>query len=236
MITTSNEFARQRQIVDVAVSNRAVLQSGAVEARPRQRQHVQRKIEAEAALDVVGEKFEHAPGAGAEIKQRTDRLIAERGADRLFDGGVGDVQAADAIPLGGMTAKIALRRRGARRPHGGEPFAVAGDDRIVRIEPGYQSAGDIGGAAGLAEAKEGPRAFAVALDQPGLRQQPQVPGQARLRLAQNGGQIGDGQFGFGNQHQEPQPRGFRRRLERRGQGRKGKLGRIHPFASLELRD
>ena len=143
----------QSEIVNVAMAYAAMFQPGAVEPRPRQRQHIERQIEAKAALDIVGKKFEHAPGAGAKIKQRTDRLIAERGADRLFDGGVGDVQAADAIPLGGMTAKIALCRRGARRPHSGEPFAVAGDDRIVWIEPGYQSAGDIGGAAGLAEAK-----------------------------------------------------------------------------------
>ncbi len=71
-------------------------------------------------------------------------LSAERAADRLFDGGVGDVQLADAVPFGGVTAEIILRRGGAGGAHGGEPLAVAGDDRIVWVEPGDQSAGDVG--------------------------------------------------------------------------------------------
>ncbi len=110
--------ARQREVVDVALAHAAMLQPGAVEPRARQRQHVERQIEAEAALDVGGEEFEHAPGAGAEIEQRPDRLVGERGADRLFDRGVGDVQLADAVPLArrGAGNNSARRRRGRRGP------------------------------------------------------------------------------------------------------------------------
>src|SRR5271157_3258313 len=61
--------ACQGEVVDVAVAHRAVLQSGAVETRARQCQHVQREIEAKAALDAFGEKLEHAPGTSAEIEQ-----------------------------------------------------------------------------------------------------------------------------------------------------------------------
>ena len=43
---------RQRQIVDVALAHAAMLQAGAVEPRARERQHVERQIEAEAALDI----------------------------------------------------------------------------------------------------------------------------------------------------------------------------------------
>ena len=74
-------IARQSQIVDVAVAHAAMLEAGAIEPLARQRQHVERQIEAKSALDVVGEQFEHAAGAGAEIEQRTDRLVGERGAD-----------------------------------------------------------------------------------------------------------------------------------------------------------
>ncbi len=108
--------ARQRQIVDVALAHAAMLQAGAVEPRARQRQHVERQIEAEAALDVAGEQFEHAPGAGAEIEQRADRPVGERRPDRLFDRGVGDMELADAVPFGGVAAEIILRRGGARSP------------------------------------------------------------------------------------------------------------------------
>ena len=113
-------IARQRQVVDVAVAHAAMLEAGAIEPRAGERQHVERQIEADAALDIGREQFEHAPGAGAEIEQRADRLVGKRGADRFLDCGVGDVQLADAVPFGGVAAEIssARRRRGrcARRP------------------------------------------------------------------------------------------------------------------------
>ena len=65
--------ARQREVVDVALAHAAMLEPGAVEPRARQRQHVERQIDAEAALDIGPEQFEHAPGAGAEIEQRAER-------------------------------------------------------------------------------------------------------------------------------------------------------------------
>ena len=54
-----------------------------------------------------------------------------------------------------------------------------------------------------------------------------MPRQAGLRLAQNLGEVGDRQFGLGDQRQNAQPRRFARRLERAGQGRKAQLGRVH---------
>ena len=71
---------RQREIVDVALPHAAMAQAGAVEPRARERQHVERHVEAEAALDRGPEQFEHAAGAGAEIEQRAERLVGERRA------------------------------------------------------------------------------------------------------------------------------------------------------------
>ena len=64
-------------------------------------------------------------------------------------------------------------------------------------------------------------------DQPGLGKQPQMPRQARLRLAQDRGKVGDGQFGFGDQHQKPQPRGFAAALRVAVRAGKRQLGRLH---------
>ena len=201
------------------------LQPGAVEPRARQRQHVERQIEAEAALDIGGEQFEHAAGAGAEIEQRTDRLIGQRRADGLFDGGVGDMEFADAVPFRGMPAEIILRGGGAGGAHGGQALAVAGDDRIVGIEPRDQRAGDVGAAAALAETEEGPRAFAEALDQAGFGEKPQMPRQPRLRLAQDFGEVRHRQFGLGQQHQDAQPGGFARRLSALSSARQRSVAR-----------
>ena len=69
----------------------------------------------------------------------------------------------------------------------------------------------------LGQTEEGPGALAEALDQPGLGQQLEVARDARLRLAQNVGEVGDGQFGLGQQRQNAQPRvlagGFQGRVE-----------------------
>ena len=58
----------------------------------------------------------------------------KRGADRLLDRLVGDMQLADAIPLGGVPAEIGLRGGGARGAHRGEPLAVAQQRGVGRIE------------------------------------------------------------------------------------------------------
>ena len=147
-----------------------MFQAGALQPVARQQQHVERQIEAEPALDLRAEQFEHAPGAGAEVEQRAERLAGERRADRLFDRCVGHVQLADAVPFGGVRAKISLRRGGARLAHRGEPRAVARDGLIGRIEPVEQRARHLGAAAALGQPEERPGALAEALDQAGLGQ------------------------------------------------------------------
>ena len=71
--------ARQRQVVDVALPHAAMAQAGAVEPGARHGQHVEREVDAEAALEVGAEQFEHAAGAGAEVEQRAERPVGERG-------------------------------------------------------------------------------------------------------------------------------------------------------------
>ena len=151
-------------------------------------------------------------------------LLGERCADRLLDRVIGDVQLADAVPFGGVGAEISLRRGGARCAHRGEPLAVARDRRIGRIEPLEQRARHLGAAAMLGQAEEGPGALAEALDQAGLGQQPEMTRDARLRLAQDVGQIGDGQFGFRQQRQHAQARLLAGRLEGRVEGVEAELG------------
>ena len=70
----------------------------------------------------------------------------------------------------------------------------------------------------LGQAEEGPGALAVALDQAGLRQEPQMARDARLRLAQDVGEVGDGQLGLAQQRQHAQARLLARRLQRRVEG------------------
>ncbi len=181
-----------------------MLEPGAVEPGAREREHVEREIQSEPALDLRPEQLEDSAGAGAEIEQRARRRSRKRGADRRLHGFVGHVQLADAVPLRGVATEIGLRRRSALCAHGGEPLAVAGERWIGGIEPGDKLPHQPGRPLALAQAKERPRALAEAVDQPGLRQEPQMPRDARLRLAQDLGEIGYRQLGFREQCEDPQ--------------------------------
>ena len=120
---------RQREIVDVALPHAAMAQAGAVEPRARERQHVERHVEAEAALDRGPNSSSMRPVPVPRSSSERNGLSASAATDRLLHRVVGDVQLADAVPLGGMAREIFLRRGGARGAHGGEPLAVAGDGR-----------------------------------------------------------------------------------------------------------
>ena len=76
----------------------------------------------------------------------------------------------------------------------------------------------------LGQAEEGPGALAEALDQPGLGQQLEMARDARLRLAQDVGEVGHGQFGLAQQSQHAQARLLAGRLEGGVEGVEAKLG------------
>ncbi len=217
---------RQCEVVDVRLTHAAMLEPGTIEPRARQRQHVERQIEAEPALDLRPEQLEHAAGAGAEIEQRAHRRRRQRRGDRLLDRRVGDMQLADAVPLGGVAAKVSLGCGGPLRAYGGEPFAIAGERRILRVEASNELARQLGRPAPLPEAEECPRSFTEAFDQPGLGQEPQVARNAWLRLAQNFSEVRDGKLGLPEQSENPQPRGFAGRLQRAVERLELKVGSV----------
>src|SRR6185437_283036 len=94
----------------------AVFQAGALQPVARKEKHVERKIEAETALDLAAEQFEHPSGAGAEIEQGPEWLIGKRGTDRIFDRFVGHMQLAYTVPLHGVGAEICLSGGSPRLP------------------------------------------------------------------------------------------------------------------------
>ena len=191
-----------------------MLEPGTVEPGAGERQHVEREIQAQAALDLRAEQLEHAPGAGAEIEQRAHLDARERAGDRLLDRLVGDMELADAVPLRGVAAEIGLRHLVALRAHGNEPLAIARQRRVVGIEPRDELARELGRAAALAQTKERPRSFAESVDQAGLGEEPQMARNPRLRLAQDGGEVRHRELGLGEQRENAQPGGLAGGLQR----------------------
>ena len=90
--------------------------------------------------------------------------------DRLLDLLIGDMQLADAIPLGGVAAEIGLRGGGARGTHRCKPLAIARDHRVERIEAADQRARQLRSRSALTQPEERPGAFAKPLDQSSLGQ------------------------------------------------------------------
>ena len=103
-----------------------------------------------------------------------------------------------------MAAEIVLRRLDPRGPHAGEPLAVARDDRIGRIEGADEIFRDGSRRPVLGAAEKCPGTFAETLHQLRLRQQLEMARYARLRLAQDFGELRHGEFRFGQEAENAQ--------------------------------
>src|SRR5439155_26718809 len=107
-------------------------------------------------------------------------------------------------------AEIGLRRGSARGAYRCETSAITHHDRVGRIEPRGQRLRDVGNAAALTQTIEGPASFTEAVDETCLGQQLEMARDARLRLAQDLGEVGDRKVGFGEQRENAQARAFAR--------------------------
>ena len=137
----------------------------------------------------------------------------ERLHDRLLDPLVGDVQAADPVPVGGVPGEVLPCRLRPIGPHGAQPLPVVGDRRIGGVEVGERPADDAGAGPDVGEAEERPRPLRRTGDEAGLGEQLEVARHPWLRLAQDLGEVRHGELGLGQQRQDPQPGRLPGRLE-----------------------
>src|SRR5262249_29572689 len=157
--------ARHGKIEDVALPDAAIADAGVVEPATGDSQHLAAEIDPETTLDLGAEQFKNAARPGAEIEQGTKRPVQQQGADIPLDRIIGSVKPADAIPLHCVAAEIVLRGLDPSGPHAGEPFAVARNDRIGRIEGADEIFGDGSRWPMLGAAEKCPRTLAETLDQ-----------------------------------------------------------------------
>ena len=208
--------ALDRRRIDVALPQQRVAQPALVDARAGEREHRRALVDADGALGERREQFEHAAGAGAEIEQRADAAVADQGEDRRLDALLGRVHGADAVPVAGALGEIGGGLLAPRLARHFEPRAVGGQRRVVAVDARDQIARQR--AAAFGEAEERPGAFALALGEPRVDEQLQMARDARLRLAEDGDELADRQFGLAEQPEQAQPRHFARRFEAREQG------------------
>ncbi len=197
----------ERRAVHVALAELPVGDTGAFEVGAGNRQHRVAGVESDGAVGAIGEQLQHAAGAGADVEHPTERLVADGGEDRCFDGVGGGVQRALLVPdrcdllevlaaptSPGVSARCRAAARSAARTGSSASIDVdrgPGDERVVsrRVD----------------EAEERPGALAVLGDEAGIDEQAEVPRHARLRLAEDLGEVGDGQFTVTQQCDDAQP-------------------------------
>ena len=203
---------RERQRQKIALDQINAVRGQALKPGARQPQHFGALVEAGDMAGTRGEEFRHAPGAGADIEQSAKRALSQRPCERFFHRCVGRVQHPQRVPLSGMARKIGGGAGCARGADRGEVAAIFG------------AAGRKGGIAVLSDAKqprgrraqrrravltdraseEHPTAFFAPLCQARIAKNPDVPGNARLALAENLGQFPDREFHMGKQAHDPE--------------------------------
>ena len=103
-----------------------------------------------------------------------------------------------------------------------EAGAIGGERRIVGGDAGDEIAGER--AARLGQPEERPGAFAMTLGKPGVDQQLEMAGDARLRLAEDADKFAHRQLRLAKQAEQAQPRYFARRFKGAEQGVEGEGG------------
>ena len=205
--------ALQRQVENIAVADRGLGDAGAIEIGPGDRQHVTAGIDTDAAPVKPLEELENAPGARAEIEEGIDRLGADHPGKPCFHLRLADMETTHRIPFRSVAAEIGLRLVRADLLERAQTLVVTGEDCIGRFGGIEKLAGERDGRAALAQPEERPGAFLVAVDQSGFRQQLQMARNARLGLAENIGEIRDGQVAMRQQREQAKACRFARRLQ-----------------------
>ena len=176
-------------------------------------------------LDPRRQDFEHAPGSGPDVEQVARLGSGDDVDERRLDFALVDIERADAMPARGVFAEIGAGEIGALPLDRAQALEIEHDRRIGLAAGRDQMPGEGVGRTRLAQAIEDPAALAETVEQPGLAQQLQVTRYARLALPEDLGQLADGQFAAGTQHEEPQPG----RLGHRAQCSHQMFHRSEPF-------
>ena len=181
--------AHDRQVHDVAEPDARIVDRGALKIGARDGKHRRREVDAERALVAAGEKLQHAAGAGADIEHGAEGPLPGALKHRRLDLPLRHMQRADGVPAAGMLGEIALGGVAVLLLQGREALAVALQPRVARIELLHDR--ERHGAVGVIVGKPiiDPRAFRAARDEARLGEHLQMARDARLRLAENLGQL-----------------------------------------------
>ena len=189
-----------RKGVHVGMPDLGVGKAGRLDTPARQPQHLRRPVDTDGRHCGRTEQFDHSPGARADVEQPADRTVAEQVDDRRLDLGLGDMERADTVPIGGMNGEIGGSDGGAFGTDRRQPRAV-GVAAVPECIEQPQNRPDM---CRVTEANEDPRAFLGAPDQTGIAEDLEVTRHPWLALPEHLGQLADGQLHVPHEIDDPQ--------------------------------
>ena len=195
----------QRRAVHVALAELPTLHAEAFEICACNRQHRVAGIETDRAVGALGEELQHPTRAGADVEHATERAIADHIEDHSLDRGCGSVQRSFLVPDRGDPFEVLAGRVGPAAAHEVEPFEIGGDHGVGRVDGGERRGEEREVSADVDDPEEGPGAFAMFGDEAGVDEESEVTRHAWLRLPQDFGEIGDGEFAVTQHGEDPQP-------------------------------
>jgi len=195
-----------RQRIHIALSQLHIVKAGFLQPTARDGEHGGRQIDANGALRMWRKNFEHPTGAGAKIDKTPHRPRANRFAHSVFDQRLRHMPRTNVVPLGGVGGEVTGGGFGASVAHLGKAQAIFSQHSIIGIEPADDIAGQRARTRRSGETEKRPGALAAAFDEPGLDQQLEMAGNARLRLTEDGHHLADGELRLGQKREKTQTR------------------------------
>jgi tRNA-Thr(GGU) m(6)t(6)A37 methyltransferase TsaA len=196
--------ALERGSVDVALPQFDPVQSLRLEIGAGDREHGVTGVEPHGPGGLRREQGQHPARPGAEIDQAAIRPPAQSLDDRRLYRGLGHVKGAQPVPLRRQSSEEVLRGLRPLLANGGETGTIAGKNGICPVELLQNGGEEARHGAVLRQPEERPGALPVTAHETGLDEQFEMPGDPRLRLAENVRQIGHGQFARAQESQHAQ--------------------------------
>ena len=207
--------AFQWQAGEIAMHHLDALAAEVLEPRPRHAEHGRALVECDDANCIVREQLGHPAGASADVQQMPERGGGERSCERCFHQFVGAVQAAQFVPIPGVSGEIllslALSRGADRRQPATVGYAQRAEIGIGLLRRCQQAADrtfDARPVSRPSQPQENPAPLAPPFAQARIAQDRDVAGHARLALAQNLRDLAHGEFHRRDKGHDAQPRGI----------------------------
>ena len=203
----------ERQGPDIGMAHGTMAQARLFQVQPRHVEHGMVDVDANPAINPVGEDLQHTPRPDTDIDHQAERTVTGQFAHRRFDFMIGQVEGPDTVPVLGDAFEIGLGGIGPGLFDGFQTREIPRHHRIFLGQEIIRHLRQTAAAARFAQPVEDIGPFRQALGEAGFGQEFEVARDPRLTLPQDLDQFGDRQLAARQQGGDAQAGRFGERLE-----------------------